>query len=311
MNPAFDEGQLATGDGHRLHYAQYGNPRGLPLFWLHGGPGSGASPRHAELLDLGRYRLVLADQRGCGASQPAGALEANRTDLLVDDIERLRRHLALDRMLLGGGSWGATLALAHAVRHGAALLGLVLRAPFLATAAEIAAFFDSDACRREFAAIAPPAALAPGRLLPWLAASLAAPDAAQVADIVRAWRRHELALEGSAAAAASPSDQALAQRYRIQSHYLLHGCFLDADALLDAVGALRGIPIAILHGDADRVCPSANALRLHRRLPGSRLRLVAGAGHDPFQLAMAAALRQALDCHAARGGFDGWGDDDG
>lgn len=305
MTPAFDEGQLATGDGHRLWYAQYGNPQGLPLFWLHGGPGSGASLRHAGLVDLARFRLVLADQRGCGRSQPAGELMNNHTGLLVQDIERLRRHLHVERMLLGGGSWGATLALAHAARHGNALLGLVLRAPFLATPAEIAGFLDTADCRRQFEAIAPASALAPGRLLPWLAAQLAAADQDICMRIAGAWRRHELALEGTAGDAAP--DPALVQRYRIQAHYLRHGCFVDADVLLQAPGALRAMPVAILHGDADRVCPPANARRLQRCLPGSRLAMVAGAGHDPFHPAMAAALRRALDAYAAHGRFDGWG----
>ena len=307
MTPAFDEGQLATGDGHRLWYAQYGNPQGLPLFWLHGGPGSGASLRHAALVDLARYRLVLADQRGCGRSRPAGALENNHTALLVDDIERLRRHLGIDRMLLGGGSWGATLALAHAAQYGDALRGLVLRAPFLATPGEIEAFFDTPQCWREFASIAPAPVLAPGRLLPWLAGQLAASDAQTCERIASAWRRHEQALEGGSSDMAEPPDQALVQRYRIQAHYLRHGCFLDADALLSTLGALRDLPVAILHGDADRICPPANAQRLQRCLPDSRLHKVAGAGHDPFHPQMAAALCRALDSYAAHGSFDGWG----
>ena len=306
MTPAFDEGQLVTGDGHRLWYAQYGNPHGLPLFWLHGGPGSGASLRHADLVDLARVRLVLADQRGCARSRPAGGLENNHTGLLVDDIEQLRRHLGVARMLLGGGSWGATLALAHAVRHGGRLRGLVLRAPFLATPAEVGGFFDTQQCWQAFAAIAPAAALAPGRLLPWLAGQLAASDAQAHRRIAAAWRRHELALEGLPYRAAAP-DKDMVQRYRIQAHYLRHGCFLDPDALVEALGSLPAMPVAILHGDADRVCPLANARRLQQRLPGSRLLIVPGAGHDPFHPAMAAALRQALDGFAAHGSFEGWG----
>lgn len=307
MTPAFDEGQIVTGDGHRLWYAQYGNPHGLPLFWLHGGPGSGASLRHADLVDLARFRLVLADQRGCARSQPAGGLEHNHTGLLVDDIERLRRHLGMERVLLGGGSWGATLALAYAARHGDSLRGLVLRAPFLATPAEVGGFFDTPQCWQAFAAIAPAPVLAPGLLLPWLAGQLAASDAADRRRIAAAWRRHEQALEGLPVEAAGPPDEALVQRYRIQAHYLQHGCFLDPDALVDALGSLSAVPMAILHGDADRVCPPANARRLQQRLPGSRLLIVPGAGHDPFHPAMAAALRQALDGFAAHGNFDGWG----
>ena len=306
MTPAFDEGQLATGDGHRLWYAQYGNPQGLPLFWLHGGPGSGASLRHAALVDLARYRLVLADQRGCGRSRPAGALENNHTALLVDDIERLRPTWAWTacRWAAAPGARRWRWPMRRGI--GDALRGLVLRAPFLATPAEIEAFFDTPQCWREFASIAPAPALAPGRLLPWLAGQLAASDAQTCQRIASAWRRHEQALEGGTADAAPP-EQALVQRYRVQAHYLRHGCFMDADALLAALGALRDLPVAILHGDADRICPPANAQRLQRCLPDSRLQKVAGAGHDPFHPQMAAALRRALDSYAAHGSFDGWG----
>lgn len=307
MTPAFDEGQLATGDGHRLWYAQYGNPHGLPLFWLHGGPGSGASLRHAGLVDLARFRLVLADQRGCGRSQPAGELMNNHTGLLVQDIERLRRHLHVERMLLGGGSWGATLALAYAAEHGRRLRGLLLRSPFLATPAEVSGFFDTPQCWQAFAAVAPAPVLTPGRLLPWLAGQLAASDAMDCRPIAAAWHRHEQALEGLPVGVEEPPGDAhaLVQRYRIQAHYLRHGCFLDPEALLEALGSLRAVPAAILHGDADRVCPPANAQRLRQRLPASRLAIVPGAGHDPFHPAMAAALRAALDGLAAQASVDG------
>lgn len=309
MNAAFDEGQLAVGDGHSIWYAQYGNPHGIPLFWLHGGPGSGASVRHAELVDLARYRLVLADQRGCGRSRPAGALEGNDTGLLLDDIERLRRRLGLPRILLGGGSWGATLALAYAARHGHVLRGLVLRAAFLASAREIRDFFSDGDCWPEFDGMAPAA-----RRLPWLAAQLESDDAGARVRAARAWWRCEQRRQGNPQMdplADPPADQALVQRYRIQAHYLRHGCFLDPAALLEAAGGLHGVPSAILHGDADRICPPDNARRLRQRLPGSRLRMVAGAGHDPFHPAMAQALTEALACYAETGGFEGWGADHG
>jgi proline iminopeptidase len=307
-NAAFDEGQVAMTHGHSIRTAQYGNPDGLPLFWLHGGPGSGASPRHAGLVDPARYRLVLADQRGCGGSRPAGALEHNDTSLLVDDIERLRRHLGLPRILLGGGSWGATLALAYAARHPGRLCGLLLRSPFLATAAEVDGFFDGDDCRREFAALAP--ASARHALLPWLAGALASDDEALRAAVAQAWWRHEQRRAGARSQAPPPPGQALVQRYRIQSHYLRHGCFVDSAALLQAAAGLRGLPVAILHGAEDRVCPSANAHRIRQSVAGSRLRLAEGAGHDPFHPAMAAALEEALARFAAQRSFEGWGEGD-
>ncbi|MDB5759679.1 MAG: Proline iminopeptidase [Burkholderia sp.] len=308
---AFDEGHLASGDGHLLWYAQYGKPQGTPLLWLHGGPGSASSLRHIGLIDLARYRLVLADQRGCGRSLPLGALQRNDTGLLVADIDRLRDHLRIDRMVIGGGSWGATLALLYAAQHPASVAALLLRAPFLASKAEIDAFFAPPASGptdewTDFAALAPPSARR--ELLPWLAQQLAVSGQDQCARIALGWSRHERQRE-SAGGALAPAlaDDAMIARYRIQAHYLLHGCFIDEDWLPAAARRLHGLPTAILHGDADRVCPPHNARLLQRCLPASRLRMVGGVGHDPFHPGMAAALTEALDCYARNENFDAWG----
>ena len=308
---AFDEGFLDCNDGHRVWYGQYGNPRGIPLLWLHGGPGSGSSLRHLQLFDLARYRVVLSDQRGCGRSTPAGALFRNDTGALVGDIARLRARLKLGPVVIGGGSWGATLALAHAAAHAAEVAALVLRAPFLASRDEVDAFLaplegDTVGAWEEFAALAPP--LHRRALLPWLARQLASGSHAQCARIAHGWRRYEQLREnGSASGAPATEDDATISRYRIQSHYLLHGCFLAEGALLEAVQHLPAMPVAILHGDGDRVCPPRNASSLHGCLPESRLSIVPGAGHDPFHPGMACDLAQALAAYARNAHFEEWG----
>ncbi len=302
---------MDSGDGHQTWYAQYGNPHGIPLVWLHGGPGSASSLRHIGLIDLARYRLVLSDQRGCGRSLPCGAIQHNETRLLVGDIARLRVHLRLGRIVLGGGSWGAALALLYAAAHGASVAALVLRAPFLATSAEVDAFFAPPAggpCAywEAFAALAPPSQRQ--RLLPWLAQQLASASQEECARIARGWSRYEQQRESGGAALPPPiAEPAMIARYRIQAHYLTHGCFLAEGALLAAARTLGKLPVAILHGDADLVCPPDNARLLQRSLPESRLRMVAGAGHDPFHPGMASALTQALGCYAGKAHFDGWG----
>jgi proline iminopeptidase len=305
---AFDEGHFAAGDGHLIWYGQYGKPDGAPLFWLHGGPGSGSSMRHLQLIDLSRYRVVLSDQRGCGRSLPLGATAANDTSLLVADIERLRTHLRLERIVLGGGSWGAALALAYAARHAASISALVLRAPFLATQKEIDAFFQpapgtADACWEEFAALAPPSQRS--RLLPWLADRLGAADAAECARLARGWRRYEQRRENGSMAEVMVDD-ALVARYRVQAHYMRRGCFMNGEDLLEAARGLADVQVALLHGDADLICPPDNARMLQRSLAGSRLRMVSGAGHDPFHPGMAEALVSALDCYARHGNFAAW-----
>jgi len=310
---SFDEGRIDSGDGHLIWYAQYGNPQGIPLFWLHGGPGSASSLRHIGLIDLVRYRLVLLDQRGCGRSVPLGALRHNETSLLIEDIERLRVRLQLDRIVVGGGSWGATLALLYAAEHRAQVAALLLRAPFLASEAEIAAFFAPPASGphdswQAFAALAPPSQRQRQRLLPWLARQLATAGPEQCARIACAWSLYEQQQESGSVALAPPVvDEAMIARYRIQAHYLLNACFLGIDEVLSAARTLDGLPVAILHGDADRVCPPHSARLLLRCLPQGRLHMVEGAGHEPFHPGMAATLAQALGCYARNTHFEGWG----
>jgi proline iminopeptidase len=134
-------GLLEVGDGHQMYYEQCGAAAGLPVIFLHGGPGGGCVHRHRELFDLTRYRVTLYDQRGCGRSLPRGAVQANTSDALIADIERLRQHLGIERWLVFGGSWGAGLALAYAAAHRSACLGLVLRGVFLGRASDLDWFF--------------------------------------------------------------------------------------------------------------------------------------------------------------------------
>ena len=171
----FNTGWLDVGQGHRIYFEQSGLPTGLPVVFLHGGPGSGCSPRQRQLFDPARFHLVLFDQRGCGRSEPQGSLQANTSEHLIADIERLRRHLGVARWLVVGGSWGAGLALAYAAAHPAACLGLVLRGAFLGRTSDLDWFFQQarqmlpDAWT-SLAAQAP--AAAQGDLLRWLSAGL-------------------------------------------------------------------------------------------------------------------------------------------
>lgn len=295
----FEEARLDSGDGHRLWHAQFGRCDGPALFWLHGGPGSGASLRHAALIDTVRFRLVLMDQRGCGRSEPAGAIRQNSLPLLIDDIERVRRHLGIRRMLLGGGSWGATLAICYAARHPDVVSGLVLRAPFLAERDEIARLFqplgEDDAGWQAFAALAPP-----GADLLGYAADRLQRNTSDALALARAWHRHACLREtGCEPGQALPDDAALLARYRVQSHYLRHGCFLDDGDVLDMAGRLS-MPVALIHGSADRICSPENARRLAARIPCAALAIVDGAGHDPFHPGMVDALQSALRSVAQR-----------
>lgn len=311
----YAQGMLEVGDSHCLHFEQCGNPAGLPVVVLHGGPGSGCVPQQRRFFDPDRYRVVLFDQRGCGRSTPRGTIADNTTDHLVADIERLRGYLGIDRWLVFGGSWGSSLAIAYAAVHGAACLGLILRGIFLTGRADLDWFFRGSAqfLPEDWARFA---AIAPGRrLLDHCAEVLAAgPEPGDAAfAAARAWAAYEAAalsfgLERPQPASAIDFADAsrLVDKYRIQSHYLARQCFLGEARLLGLARRCSGLPTAILHGRRDLVCRPLNAWRLHRHMPQSRLRMIENSGHNPFEPAMGAALVAATGHFAQHLGFTHW-----
>ncbi|MBX3605261.1 MAG: alpha/beta fold hydrolase [Piscinibacter sp.] len=279
---------LPVGDGHVLDVQVRGRPDGIAALVLHGGPGSGCSPLLRRFFDARRYRVISVDQRGAGASTPRGAVAHNNTGTLLADLRRLREALGIERWLVVGGSWGATLAIAHAADAPHAVAGLLLRAVFLARREDIDAF--AAAADLDLAA---------------LTDALHGMDAEAARRAARRWWQAEQMLAGSAVPtpAESPDLDALVDRYRVQSHYLRHDCFLSAPPLLERCATLAPVPTLLLHGTADRVCPPAGARALQERLPHAALRWIDGAGHDPTHPAMAAAMVEALDRYAEAGRF--------
>jgi len=300
----WDQRWLPAQGGHRVHYQQCGNPNGVPVLILHGGPGSRISPFLMRLLDPTQFRIIGFDQRGCGQSTPNGRLIANDTDALIADIERLRKHLGIACWLVLGGSWGAALGIAWAGRHLDACLGAILRAPFLTGDADLRWFFD-DAGALAPEAWAPLAALAAdagaARIWPWLGeAMLAARTVADAWPLISAWAHWEQTLSGAPLRrlpTPSTSDpqarRAAFARYRVQAHYLLHNGFLGEDAVLAHAEAMASRPVTLLHGTADLVCRPINSWRLQQRFRNSELEWVDGAGHDLTAPAMVRAMRQA------------------
>ena len=314
---AFDAGWLDVGHGHRLYYEQAGAADGIPIVLLHGGPGSGSNARQRDIADPARFRIVQFDQRGAGRSTPAGETAHNHTDALIADIEALREALGIGRWLVGGGSWGASLALAYAARHRERATGVFLRGTFLTGRDDLDWFFDGAG------AFAPEAHEMFVRVVPrrwhrnvvdWLDRAFARGDP-RCAEIAAAWQAYEMALSGdmpstSRPNATVPTDAAAAARlvakYRVQSHYLARKCFLGDAAVLRAANDLRGVPVAIVHGERDLVCRPENAWRVHRTCAGSRLAWAIGAGHSPWHPATFALSRSALDAFAERGDFSAW-----
>jgi proline iminopeptidase len=307
--PPLHSHALPVGGGHVLHAQEHGRVDGVPALVLHGGPGSGCSPLLRRFFDPAHYRIVCVDQRGAGSSTPRGAIENNTTVHLLEDLRRVRERLGIARWLVVGGSWGATLAVAHAAREPGAVAGLLLRASFLARREDIDGFFactsdDEAPAWQRFATAVGNGPHEP--LLPKLADTFAGSDRAACRPLALAWWRWEQRLATGAEPTGAPADaalDALVDRYRVQSHYLRHQCWLDTPSLLERCAQLPRVPTLLLHGRSDRVCPPAGALALQQCLPHATLRWVDGAGHDPAHPAMAAAMVEALAGWAAHGDF--------
>ncbi len=293
--------QLPVGDGHVLHVEECGRQDGIPVVFLHGGPGSGYSTEHRRFFDPKRFRAVLFDQRGCGGSTPLGGLTCNTTLHLVEDIERIRTSLGIERWIVFGGSWGSLLALIYAGRHPLRVAGLVLRGIFLASDEELRRYVNGaeGAVPRAWKAFAggiPEAER--GDLLRAYTSRLLAGDAAAA----RRWLDYERALMGESPLSEAPDARRLAKT-TIQAHYLAHACFSDVNEVLAACSRLRLLPVRIVQGRRDAVCPPHIAARLQRALPNAVLRYVEAGGHNALAADMAAACTAALGFVAASADF--------
>lgn len=303
-------GMLELDARHGMYWEESGNPLGMPVVLLHGGPGSGTTPRHRRFFDPAHYRIVLFDQRGAGRSTPAGECRDNTTALLVADMERLREMLGIARWMVFGGSWGSTLALAYAQAHADRCAALVLRGIFLCTAAEIDWFlhgmgwFFPQAHARFVEHIAPAER---GDLLQAYCGRLFGDDPAARLQAARAWHRYEGSclhlLPQPEAAQDAESDAAALAVARLEAHYFRHAGFLEPAQLERGASRLHAIPAVIVQGRYDVVCPPSTAWRLHRAWPQARLRMVEDAGHSAFEPGIESALVQATDEFRDHGRF--------
>jgi proline iminopeptidase len=298
----FATGRLAVDRLHTLYFEESGNPDGIAVVVLHGGPGAGGSPSHRRFFDPAFYRIVVFDQRGAGRSTPLGELRENTTRHLIGDLEALRGHLCIDRWLLFGGSWGSTLALAYAQAHPQHCLGLVLRGIFLCRRSEIEWFlygvrnvFPED--WHAFAGHVPE----PERhdLLKAYWRRLNGRDPAVRIAAARAWSAYEGAcstLRPSADTVAYFSaDRVALGLARIEAHYFRHGGFLSDDQLLANIERVRALPGVIVQGRYDMVCPIVTADALYRAWPQAQYVVVPDAGHSAWEPGIRAALVSATE----------------
>ncbi|MBB2187059.1 prolyl aminopeptidase [Gluconacetobacter liquefaciens] len=302
-------GVLDTGDGHRVYWELCGNPDGIPVVFLHGGPGGGCTPAHRRLFDPARYRILLFDQRGCGRSTPHAGLDNNTTWHLVADIERLRVLTGAERWLVFGGSWGSTLSLAYAETHPERVTGLILRGIFTLRHAELLWYYQEGASWlfpdkwEQFQAPIPEAER--GDMMAAYRRRLTDPDRAVRVEAAVAWSVWEgetLTLRPAPALSAQHADEDYALAFsRIENHYFVHGGWLEEGQLIRDVARIRHIPAVIVQGRYDAATPMRTAWDLHRAWPEADFRLVDDAGHAVSEPGIQTALLDATDRFAAGG----------
>lgn len=302
--------RLAVTAPHVLYVEESGNPRGLPVLFVHGGPGAGCEDYHRRFFDPARYRIILFDQRGAGRSTPHAHLEHNTTQDLVSDMEAIRVHVGVERWVLFGGSWGSTLSLVYAQAHPARVLALVVRGIFLCSPHEIAWFYQEGANRifpdywQDF--LAPIPTDERGDLLHAYHRRLTGADEDERVRAAQAWslwegRAATLRPKKSVTDFFGSAHTALSLA-RIEAHYFINDSFLAPDQILRDAAAVADIPGTIVHGRYDIVCPIESAYALHAVWPQARLEVIADAGHSASEPGISAALVQATDHFAERFG---------
>ncbi|WP_018150753.1 prolyl aminopeptidase [Leeia oryzae] len=302
-------GYLPVSDLHTIYWETCGNPAGIPVIFLHGGPGSGITPTSRRFFDPALYHIVLIDQRGAGKSTPPGEIRDNTTQHLIADIEAVREMLSIDQWLVFGGSWGSTLSLAYSQAHPARCLGLILRGIWMASPAEVDWWMNGT--RNVF----PEAWETYAGFLPEderhdiLGAyerRLLSDDPAVYLPAARVWEAFENQCAQLLPPVANPAvsgDRNAANVARLECLYFRHNAFMQPGELLAGVARIRHLPCVIVHGRYDMICPVRYAHVLHAAWPGSVLQIVPDAGHSALEPGIAARLVAATGQFAQTGHF--------
>ncbi|WP_461480576.1 prolyl aminopeptidase [Porticoccus sp.] len=294
---------LAVDALHKLYIEEVGNPDGIPVLFVHGGPGGGCTENDRRFFDPEKYRIILFDQRGSGRSKPHAELRHNSTPELVADMEKIRALLKVEQWVLFGGSWGSTLSLVYAQSHPGRVLGIILRGVFLCRQQDIDWFYQDGASHvypdywQDF--VLPIPAAERGDMLAAYHRRLTGNNEIERMAAAKAWSIWE-----GRCASLHPNQElveylgsphtALAMA-RIEAHYFAHGAFLEENEIIANVERLRGIPAVIVHGRYDMVCPVDQAFALSRAWPEARLEVIRDAGHASSEPATLAALVDATD----------------
>jgi len=298
----YSSGYMAVDDPHEIYWEQSGNPDGVPVLFIHGGPGAGCSPIHRQFFDPDYYRIILFDQRGAGRSTPHASLENNTTYALIRDIEQLREHLHIDKWHLFGGSWGSTLALAYAADHASRCLSMVLRGIFLMNQEGIDwLLYDNKnifpEAWEQFVEIIPE--YERDDLLSAYYKRLTSDDKKEKMEAALSWSLYE-----SACASLIPNyeiittdeqrDRALAIS-RIECHFFVHELYDPRRGIISMVNRFRHIPTTIIQGRYDAICPIISAHRLHCAWPEADYIVVPDGGHSALDPTIRSRLIEATE----------------
>ncbi|WP_319782765.1 prolyl aminopeptidase [Oceanisphaera sp. IT1-181] len=300
----YQQHQLKVSDRHTLYVEESGNPLGIPVLLVHGGPGAGTSGEHRRFFDPESYRIILFDQRGAGQSQPHAELADNHTQALIADMEQIRTTLGVESWLVFGGSWGATLALCYAIEHRDRVRGLVLRGLFLAREQDLNWLYQPEGGAAQVFADYYQDFLTPldgetRHLLTHYYRLLTSSNELARLNAARAWaiwegRISTLQPRIDAIEHYGQAHDALALA-RIESHYFINHCFIEENHIIRQVEKLRGLPAVLIHGRYDMICKPAAALELAEHWPELNLQIVPGAGHSAFEPSIIDALVKATD----------------
>jgi proline iminopeptidase len=295
---------LPVSDGHEIYMETVGRADAIPAVYLHGGPGSGCQPDHRRLFDPERFHAVLFDQRGAGKSRPKGGRDNNTLPHLIADMETIRENLGFERWMIVGGSWGATLALAYVEAHPKRVSGIVLRATFLGTRAEIEGGFLEALphfypdLSDDFLNVLPPQEREKPLDAYWR--RILDPDPGVHGPAARAWHDTERILSEHAPGrtrldlASLNSTRALPATPFMEAHYFQNDCFMRPGQLLAEAGNLAGIPGIVVQGRYDFLCPPSTSNALAATWPGAEVRIVEGAGHSLYDPGVRDAVMKAI-----------------
>ena len=299
----YKEHRIAVQAPHQLYVEECGSPDGIPVLFVHGGPGAGASTQDRCFFDPQKYRIILFDQRGCGRSTPHASLENNTTQALVADIEVIRQALGVEKWLLFGGSWGSTLSLVYAQTHPQRVLGMVLRGIFLCRDRDIRWFYQHGADHvfpdywQDYQAVIPEAER--DDMVNAYYRRLTGGNELERMSAAKAWSVWE-----ARCATLHPNPQIVERlgnphialsMARVECHYFTNQAFLEENQVLHNADTLKNIPGIIVHGRYDMVCPVDQAFALHRAWPQARLEIIRDAGHASSEPGTLDALIRATD----------------